>query len=84
MMVPFTDEGSDLLHLKMSYDSVTNNFFVKTKRIVGGFKDPVDAVMIANEMYVIEYGGEGGNIWKIIFPGNTTSTARNQPNKQKN
>ena len=84
MMVPFTDEGSDLLHLKMSYDSVTNNYFVKTKRIVGGFKDPVDAVMIGNEMYVIEYGGEGGNIWKIIFPGNTTTSARNSTDKRKN
>jgi hypothetical protein len=68
MMVPFTDEGTDLLHLKLSYDSLANNFFVKTKRIVGGFKDPVDAVMIGNEMYVIEHGGEGGNIWKITLP----------------
>jgi glucose/arabinose dehydrogenase len=69
MMMPFTDEGTDLLHLRMSYDSLTNNYFTRTKRIVGGFSDPVDAVLIDNEMYVIEYGGEGGNIWKIIFPG---------------
>ena len=68
MMQPFTSQGSDLLHLRLSYDSLTNNYFVKTKRIVEGFRDPVDAVMIGGDMYVIEYGGEGGNIWKISFP----------------
>jgi glucose/arabinose dehydrogenase len=68
MMTPFTKEGSDLLHLQLSYDSLSNNYFVRTKRIVEGFSDPVDAVMIDGEMYVIEYGGEGGNIWQISFP----------------
>src|SRR5215204_2008363 len=81
MMVPFTDEGADLLHLKLSYDTLTNNFFVRTKRIVGGFKDPVDAVMIGNEMYVIEYGGEGGNIWKLSFPGDKPM-AKSDTNKK--
>jgi glucose/arabinose dehydrogenase len=72
MMKPFTSEGADLLHLELSYDSLMNNYFVRTKRIVEGFNDVVDAVMIGGDMYVIEYGGEGGSIWKIILPTDTT------------
>ena len=68
LMKPFTNEGSDLLHLHLSYDAITNNYFVKTTRIVKGFKEPVDAVLVGNNLYVIEYGGRAGNIWKVILP----------------
>ena len=68
MMKPFTDQGADLLHLQLKYDSMTNNYFVRTKRVVDGFNDPVDAVMIGSDMYVIEYGGDRGNIWKVKLP----------------
>ena len=68
LMKPFTNQGSDLLHLKLTYNSATDNYFVRTVRIVEGFKDPVDAVMIDNIVYVIEYGGKEGNIWKITLP----------------
>lgn len=67
-MQPFTKQGSDLLHLHMEYDKITDNYFVKTVRIVEGFADPVDAILIGNDMYVIEYGGSYGNIWKITMP----------------
>ena len=69
MMKPFTTQGADLLHLRLSYDSLSDNYFIRTKRIVEGFRDPVDAVLIGSDMYVIEYGGEQGNIWKISLPG---------------
>jgi glucose/arabinose dehydrogenase len=69
LMKPFTDEGADLLHLKLSYNKATDNYFVKTMRVVDGFKEASDAVLIGNELYVIEYGGRtGGNLWKITFP----------------
>ncbi|HKO80676.1 MAG TPA: c-type cytochrome [Chitinophagaceae bacterium] len=68
LMQPFTKQGADLLHLKMEYDKITDNYFVKTVRIVEGFADPVDAVMIGNDVYIIEYGGRYGNIWKITLP----------------
>jgi glucose/arabinose dehydrogenase len=71
LMQPFTDQGSDLLHLKMEYDKITDNYFVRTIRIVEGFADPVDAIMIGNDVYVIEYGGRYGNIWKITMPADT-------------
>lgn len=68
MMKPFTDEGADLLHLDLSYDQATDNYSVKTKRIVDGFKEATDAVLIGKDAYIIEYGANGGNIWKISLP----------------
>ena len=76
MMGAFTKEGSDLLHLEMSYDTAVDNFFVKTRRIVDGFNEPVDAIMINNTMYVIEYGGDNGNIWKITLPSRSKKMAK--------
>jgi hypothetical protein len=57
-----------MLHLDLSYDKMTDNYFVRTTRIVEGFNGATDAVLIGNTAYVIEYGATGGNIWKIIFP----------------
>ena len=68
LMKPFTNQGADLLHLHLLYDNVTDNYVVKTIRLVEGFNEPVDAVMIGNNVYIIEYGGREGNIWKIILP----------------
>ncbi|SDM50936.1 Glucose / Sorbosone dehydrogenase [Daejeonella rubra] len=68
LMKPFTDQGADLLHLDLSYDKATDNYFVKTSRIVEGFNAATDAVMIKNNVFVIEYGAAGGNIWKISLP----------------
>ena len=82
MMRPFTTEGADLLHLQMSYDSLRQNYVVRTRRIVEGFNDAVDAVMIGGEMYVIEYGGEAGNIWKINLPADGTYQKGRIPNKK--
>jgi glucose/arabinose dehydrogenase len=68
MMRAFTREGSDLLHLELMYDPITDNYFVKTRRILEGFNEPVDAVLVDNRMYVIEYGGDRGNLWCITLP----------------
>jgi hypothetical protein len=74
LMKPFTDEGSDLLHIHMSYDSTADNYFMKTVRIVDGFNEPTDAVLDGNIMYVIEYGGRSGRIWKITLPADEAKT----------
>ncbi|MEP6595138.1 MAG: c-type cytochrome [Ginsengibacter sp.] len=68
MMRPFTYQGADLLHLRMTFDTATNNYFVRTNRIVEGFNEPTDAVLVGSDIYVITYGGKGGNIWKITLP----------------
>ncbi|MDX2045689.1 MAG: c-type cytochrome [Chitinophagaceae bacterium] len=80
LMKPFTNEGADLLHLDMVYDEVTGNFVTKTKRLIEGFREPVDAIMVDNIIYIIEYGGHGGNIWKISLPVDAKSA--NKTNKR--
>ncbi len=71
MMRQFTMQGSDLLHLKLSYDAATDNYFVKTTRVVDNFVEPVDAIMIGSDVFVIEYGGKQGQIWKVSLPSNS-------------
>lgn len=67
-------QGKDLLHLDMTYDKASDNYKVKTTRIVEGFTSPTDAVLAGNELYIIEYGGKqggnkaGGSIWKVTLP----------------
>jgi glucose/arabinose dehydrogenase len=68
MMKPFTNEGRDLLHLKLTYDKGSDNYFVKTTRIMDSFNNPTDAVLVGNELYVIEYDAREGSIWKITLP----------------
>ena len=68
LMKPFTDQGRDLLHLDMSYDKASDNYFVKTTRIVDSFNNPTDAVMVGNSLYIIEYDAKVGSIWKITLP----------------
>jgi hypothetical protein len=82
MMQPFTTEGADLLHLQMTYDSTMDNYVVRTTRILDGFKEPSDAVLVGNVVYVIEYGGKGGNIWKITLPAEAENRiVKNKPKK---
>src|SRR5262249_9845286 len=52
LMKPFTKQGSDLLHLHMTYDKALDNYVVQTTRIVEGFREPTDAIMIGNDVYV--------------------------------
>ncbi|WP_018612176.1 c-type cytochrome [Segetibacter koreensis] len=81
MMRPFTNEGEDLLHLQLTYDKASDNYFVKTTRIVEGFKEPTDAVMIGNEVYIISYGGKGGDIWKITLPKDESGKVKTNSKK---
>ncbi len=68
LMKPFTDQGRDLLHLDMAYDKGSDNFFVKTTRIVDSFNNPSDAVLLGNSLYIIEYDAREGSIWKVTLP----------------
>ncbi len=82
LMRPFTMEGGDLLHLDLTYDKITDNYFVSVKRIVEGFTEPTDAVLVKNEVFVIEYGGQKGNIWKISLPLRTKDAKRKTSGKK--
>jgi hypothetical protein len=75
-MKPFTDQGRDLLHLKMSYDSGSDNYFVKTTRIIDSFNNPTDAILVKNVLYIIEYDALEGTIWKITLPSRSKNSRK--------
>ncbi|MEJ0105701.1 MAG: hypothetical protein WDO19_25435 [Bacteroidota bacterium] len=84
MMGAFTKQGSDLLQMHFSYNKAMDNYFINTTRIVEGFEQPTDAVMIGNEVYIIEYGGRGGHIWKVTLPGSKVLLSHMELNHPKN
>ncbi len=68
-MDPLRAQGKDLLHLKLSYNKLLDNYIVQTTRIVDGFNSPTDAVLVGNVAYIIEYAANtDGRIWKITLP----------------
>ena len=69
---PFNDPSEDLLHLDLA--KVGDNYEARVTRIVGGFSNPIDAEIIGNRIYVIEWGG-GRGLWEIVLPQATAETA---------
>ncbi len=69
---PFNDPSEDLLHLDLI--KVGDNYQAHVTRIVGGFSNPIDAEIIGNRMYVIEWSGQRG-LWEIVLPQATIETA---------
>jgi glucose/arabinose dehydrogenase len=63
---PFFDPSQDMLDLDLTRLGTTN-YQARVTRIVGGFNAPVDAEIIGNRIYVIEYGGNQ-SIWEVTFP----------------
>lgn len=63
---PFNDASQDLLDLELTKLGTTN-YQARVRRIVGGFSNPIDAEIIGNRIYVIEYGGSFG-IWEVRVP----------------
>ena len=69
---PFNDPSEDLLHLDLA--KVGDNYEARVTRIVGRFSNPIDAEIIGNSIYVIEWGG-GRGLWEIVLPQAATETA---------
>ncbi len=63
---PYKDPSQDLLHLNLTKVSATK-YQLQTNRIVSGFARPIDAEIIGNKIYVLEYGGTQA-IWEITLP----------------
>jgi glucose/arabinose dehydrogenase len=62
---PFKDPGQDLLHLKLT--RMAGDYSLHATRIVRNFNNPVDAEIIDNKIYVLDYGGTQ-SIWEITLP----------------
>ena len=74
LMRPFTMQGADLMHLDLEYDQKADNYRVHCHRIVEGFEGPTDAVMVGNDVYVIENSNDDAHIWKITLPAKQKKT----------
>jgi hypothetical protein len=70
---PFMDPSQDLVDLNLT--NIGTNYQARVTRIVGGFSNPIDAAVISNKIYVIEYGGSQG-VWEITFPAAATPSPR--------
>jgi len=69
--------------MHFTYDAGMDNYVIRTTRIVDGFREPTDAVIIGNDVYVIEYGGRKGEIWKITLPGKAGKSTSAPKSKSK-
>lgn len=78
---PFMDPSQDMLDLELTKLGNTN-YQARITRIAGGFTTPIDAEIISNKVYVIEYSGNQG-IWEITFPAVTPVTTITQPSWHK-
>jgi glucose/arabinose dehydrogenase len=59
-----SDRGMDLLHLSLS--KTEDNYETITTQIASNFKNPIDAVLVDNKLYVLEWGSESA-IWELSF-----------------
>lgn len=59
-----SDRGQDLLHLRLTRDGDT--YAAVTEQIARDFKNPIDALLIGNRLYVLEFGGNG-TLWELTF-----------------
>ena len=60
-----SDKGEDVLLVKLSKRS--DGYAATMKQIARGFAQPIDAVLIGKNLYVLEFGGDG-NIWELGLP----------------
>jgi hypothetical protein len=79
---PFLDPSQDLLDLNLTKLGNTN-YQATVTRIVGGFSNPIDAEIIGNRIYAIEYGGSQG-LWEITFPPALATVTISAPTFQPN
>ena len=63
---PFFDASQDLLDLQLTKVGGTS-YQARVTRLAGGFSTPIDAEIIGNRIYVLEYSGNQG-VWEITFP----------------
>ena len=66
----FGDPAGDMIQLKLTKSANTGRYTTRAYRVVGGFTRPVDAEIVGNVIYVLEYAwpGQSQSIWKVSFP----------------
>ncbi len=71
---PFGLPGEDLAFMDLDYNAAEDRYEMTTERIVENFQLPIDAVMIDDKIYVLEFDfGSAQNIWEVSIPSTLTS-----------
>ena len=68
---PFFDASQDLVDLQLTSLGGTN-YQARVTKLVDGFTTPIDAEIIGNRIYVLEYSGNQA-VWEITFPRTRSS-----------
>lgn len=68
----FNDPDQDLLH--MDLEKVGDNYQGRFTRIVSDFSGPIDAEIVGNKIFVVEWSGNH-DLWEIILPAGRGITA---------
>ena len=61
----------------MDLEKVGDNYQAHMTRIVAGFSGPIDAEIIGNKIYVIEWSG-GRGLWEITLPGSSATAVEEE------
>ncbi len=59
-----SDRGMDVLHMRLS--KTEDNYESVTTQIATEFRNPIDAAVVGNTLYVLEWGADGG-VWALEF-----------------
>ncbi len=71
---PFGDPGESLFHLDLTKIPGEDRYEATITRLVTGFKNPIDAVMIGNKIYVLEFDfGSSAKIQEVTLPAVSTA-----------
>lgn len=61
-----SDQGQDLLHLTLARTDMGDAYTTTATQIARDFRRPIDAALIGNKLYVLEFDGESA-IWELAF-----------------
>jgi hypothetical protein len=67
---PMEDPSQDLLMLNLKKNAAGDEYVMNAYKIVSGFKEPTDAKIVGNKLYVLQVGGQ---MWEITFPKETVT-----------
>ena len=74
LLGPFNDSSEDLLHVELTKIEAEDRYEAQITRLVHSFDNPIDAVLVGNIMYVMEYReSAGASLYTVTFPAGPTS-----------
>lgn len=59
------DKGQDLLHLQLNANA-EGSYTMRTVQLIRDLRNPIDATLIDNRMYILEFGADVA-IWEVEF-----------------